>query len=382
MDKKKIILWIVAGVVLVALIVAACFLFVGNNDAGSGKTEPTEQNNGDAKENISMENSIPDAEEDVVFRVGKQTMSRDFFNLYVNLAGYNCVSTFYSTGYLTDIENFSWDDKYEDGQGVTTYNGLAREMALEALLPVYAILDKGIEFGIVWEDADEKELRDWIAEKKKGFGENFDEYLQKGGYGTEEIYYQYFRLQRHRDKIYADIEKNMSKYVDLNKLTDYTKDTITANHILVMFEGVDSGDISDEDRANTRKKAEDILARLKNGEDFETLRKEFSEDPGAGDEGYTFYQSGELNDGSGGVLYPQFAQTAFALKIGEFSDLVETDYGFHIIRRMERKTKITDYIEYLRDNTQVQVNKPLYEQINVKLDIKDYYLNEEATPAE
>ncbi len=382
MDKKKIILWIGIGIVVAALIATACFLFARNNDGGGGKTEYTEHNSGETKENISMENSIPDAGEDVVFRVGKQTMSRDFFNLYVNLAGYSSVSSFYSTGYITDLETFSWDDKYEDGQGVTTYNGLAREMALNALIPVYAVLDQGIEFGIVWEEEDEKELRTWIDQQKEGFGGNFDEYLQKGGYNTEEIYYQYYRLQRHRDKIYADIEKNIGKYADLNKLTDYTKDTITANHILVMFESAETGEVSEEDRTNTRKKAEDILARLKNGEDFETLRKELSEDSVAGEEGYTFYRNGELSDGSGGVLYPQFADAAYALKVGEFSELVETDYGFHIVKRMERKVGIEDYIEYLRENAEVQVNKPVYDQINVKLDIKDYYLDEEAAPAE
>lgn len=378
MDKKKIVILIVAGIIVASLIAAACFLFAGNNKDGSSET--TNVQTQDGNENIKFDDSVAINEDDVVIKVGKQTMDRDLFSLYVNLAGYSSVSAFYSAGHIESLDNFSWDDPYTDGGISTTYNGLARDMALEALIPVLAIIDQGVDFGILWEDADEKMLRSWFDEQKKGFGENFEEYLKKGGYGNEEIFYEYYRLQSHRDKIYEDIEGNLEKYADLKKLEDYTKDTITANHILIMFDGAkESREVTAEDKASTRADAEAVLARLKAGEDFETLRKELSEDPGATDEGYTFNKNGELNDGSGGILYPQFAEGAFALKVGEISGLIETDYGFHIIKRMERKVTLVDYIEYLRDTAPVQVNKPVFDQINVQIDMKDYYTGEEKT---
>ena len=85
------------------------------------------------------------------------------------------------------------------------------------------------------------------------------------------------------------------------------------------------------DQSAKKKTAEDVLARVKNGEDFTKLAKEFSEDPGSKDKG-GLYEGVTI-----GQFMPEFEKAALELEPGQVSpNLVETSYGFHIIK-LEKK---------------------------------------------
>ncbi len=88
------------------------------------------------------------------------------------------------------------------------------------------------------------------------------------------------------------------------------------------------------DESAARKKAEDTLGRLKAGANFATLAKQLSEDPGSKDNGGSYgYVTRDVN------FDETFLNAAFALKEGKISGLVRTQFGFHIIKVDDRRTK-------------------------------------------
>jgi peptidyl-prolyl cis-trans isomerase C len=104
---------------------------------------------------------------------------------------------------------------------------------------------------------------------------------------------------------------------------------VRASHILISFP--QNADAAAKQQAKT--KAEGILKDLKAGKDFAAAAKESSQDPGSAVNG------GDLGFFEKGQMVPPFEQAAFALNPGEMSELVESQFGYHIIKVAEKQTQ-------------------------------------------
>ena len=114
---------------------------------------------------------------------------------------------------------------------------------------------------------------------------------------------------------------------------------VRASHILVAVRA----DAPPEDALAAENKANDLEARLKKGEPFETLAKENSDDPS------TKQSGGDLDYFSRERIMPEFADAAFKLKKGEVSAPVRTQFGYHIIKLTDRKEAHTATFAEARD---------------------------------
>src|SRR5260370_31420950 len=101
---------------------------------------------------------------------------------------------------------------------------------------------------------------------------------------------------------------------------------------------------TDAEVEEVKKKAEDVLKQVKKGGKFEDLAKKYSEDPGSKDKG------GDLSWITQGRAVPEFERTAFSLSPGQVSDLVKTQYGFHIIKVLEKDTAHTKPFDEVKDS--------------------------------
>lgn len=110
---------------------------------------------------------------------------------------------------------------------------------------------------------------------------------------------------------------------------EFASESRHARHILILADAK----AKPEQKAEARKKAEALLAQVKQHPDqFGELAKKESQDPGSASKG------GDLGFFGHGAMVKPFEDAAFKLKAGEISDIVQTDYGFHIIQLIEAKT--------------------------------------------
>jgi peptidyl-prolyl cis-trans isomerase D len=124
----------------------------------------------------------------------------------------------------------------------------------------------------------------------------------------------------------------ITNYYNQNRYRFETPERVLASHILFMTQDVATGEaFSEEKKAELKTMAEGVLARVKAGEDFATLAKEYSGDPGSKDNG------GDLGWVLRGQMVPEFEAAVFALQPNQVTDqLVETDFGYHIIKAFDR----------------------------------------------
>lgn len=106
--------------------------------------------------------------------------------------------------------------------------------------------------------------------------------------------------------------------------------TVAASHVLIQYKGsLRAGPNITRTKEEAKKLAAEVQAKAKKGQDFAGLAKQYSDEPGAKE------RAGGLGKFTRRTMVKPFADAAFALKPGDISEIVETDFGFHVIKRTE-----------------------------------------------
>ncbi|MDB4978798.1 MAG: preprotein translocase subunit SecD [Candidatus Peribacteria bacterium] len=121
---------------------------------------------------------------------------------------------------------------------------------------------------------------------------------------------------------------------------DKGKEEMEASHILISYKGASNADKTvTRTKEEAKAKADAIRARLLKGEDFTAIAKAESDGPSRND-------GGKLGVFSRGMMVPAFENAAFKLKPGEYSSVVETQFGFHIIKQDKPAVQTADKVSY------------------------------------
>lgn len=267
-------------------------------------------------------------------------------------------------GYSNEI----WSTEMEKGK---TYEDVLKDTVLESMAISEVIYQEAKKQGIEpTKDEVQKEINNFKEKIKNN--EQYKKDNKEMGINDKFLEFQYSRelanknLQNKFIKDSNISDKEMKKYYDENK-DDFYIDTVTASHILLKTQDDEGKDLSEEKKKEVKKKAEEVLAKAKKGEDFAKLANKYSQDPGSAENG------GELGTFGRGEMVSEFEDAAFDMKPGEISELVESSFGYHIIKVSDRvdkqgtfdevkdeiknilvSDKYNQYIEKLRNDSKIE----------------------------
>ena len=195
-------------------------------------------------------------------------------------------------------------------------------------------IDKKI-FDVVYKNDEdiEKQVKEQMDYIKNQYKDNWEETLKNAGYEDEYALEDEFRLQYQRNKAIDDNLKENIKEKDIKKYyEEEVVGDISAKHILIKVKSdSDSEGLSDEE---AKKKANELIKKLDNGEDFAKLAKENSDDTGSATNG------GDLGFFNKGQMVQEFEDAAYDLRVNEYTkEPVKTTYGYHIILKTGEKDK-------------------------------------------
>lgn len=291
---------------------------------------------------------------------------------------YNMVKNMYEMQMGEDVLN------QEVEEGVTLRDQVIDEI-ISQLVTEQIILQDAEKRGIKVED---KEIEETIEGYKEMVGgeEAFNNYLKSNSIELADFKEDVKKMEiakKQKEAMMKDIkvsEKEEKAYFEEHKAE---LEQVKARHILIKAEKTD-----ETQDAEAKKKAEEILAEIKNGGDFEAIAKEKSEDTSA-------MNGGDLGYFGRGAMVKEFDEAAFALEPGQVSELVRSDYGYHIIKSDDKKLtfeelktdidnllkeqKYIEEMEKLESSAKIEIFKDNIKLEEPKEEKKDSEEKEEAT---
>lgn len=283
--------------------------------------------------------------EDVVAKVNGETVSREEFD-----KNFEMYKKIYEDNYGSDILS-------KNAGGNKTFEDLIKENVLEKLILEQIILQEAEKEDLI---VTSEEIDNEINTYKELVGgeEKFKEFLEKNNMDMD-----YFKkglkkemsIEKYRDKFISEIEisdKEVKEKYDENP-SPYLQ--VRASHILV----------------KEQEEAETILQELKNGADFIKIAMEKSEDKASAVNG------GDVGYFPIGKMVPEFEQAAFSMNIGQISDIVKTEYGYHIIMVTDKLDTFEKVKENVEDDILNQKYNEYLKQLRDKADVEILLSNNE-----
>ena len=254
-----------------------------------------------------------------VLTINGDNVSLSEFNYYFSTAKLQAESAI-----PADQIDMYWETE-KDGK---TMFELLKDSAYEEMVALRVAANKAEAMGIKYTDND-------VMQATNGFK---NQIIQTAS--SEKEYYEMTNTDSDTiteiAKLYAIRSAMLSRFIEdgtLNISDDVLKATFNekwmkAQHILVSLVNNETGEqLTDEQKAEKKALAESLLERVKKGEDFTALMNEYSDDPGKEyePEGYIF---------TSGEMVTEFEDAVKALGANEVSGIVESSYGYHIIKRL------------------------------------------------
>ena len=233
-----------------------------------------------------------------------------------------------------------WDTEVEEG---VKYKDKFKDIMLDQMIDIEAVCEQARKEKLV---PTKEEVDKAFDDLKKNIDADKEYKNELKEMGIDDTY---LRNQQEQDLIIQKYKENfdknvkitdeeMKKYYDEHK-KDYYKDEVKASHILISTVDNNGKPLSEAKKKEAKKKAAEVLKKAKSGEEFSELAKEYSDDPGSAANG------GDLGYFTKGQMVQPFEEAAFSLKPGEISGLVESEYGYHIIKVYDKIDKQLSFDE-------------------------------------
>jgi len=271
-------------------------------------------------------------------------------------------------------------ERYKDILSQNRMTTTSFEGGLKADLQTGRVTDKVGSFVVI----PDSEVRDWLAytgeeiklayvsfdpaafEKKVEVGDGelsawFEENKEK--YRSEpevRLEYLFFGFAEDAKQVKLSDEELKARY-ESDKAMYQTPEQRHARHILLKTAEGDSEAV----RAEKKKKAEEVLALARQGKDFAELARKYSEGP-------TKDRGGDLGFFARGRMVPSFDEAVFSMKTGEISELVETPFGYHVIKLEEIRPATGRSFEQVKDNLAKSVRQEKARGLTFKRASKTY----------
>lgn len=236
-----------------------------------------------------------------------------------------------------------------DGKNPKQY---AKDTALDELVAMIVQAQKASEFDVELTESQEQEIIDYKKSVVDQLGrDQYLAYLEEVGI-SDKTFTDILKLQDTARNVYEYVISSDSKFeISDEEAVQFYEDekearfaldeeNIVAKHILISILDENGDEYDEETKQEKLTLAEEILLKIQNGEDFDTLMNEYSEDPGlaTNPDGYMFAQNGQMVE--------PFETAAFNLEEGQVSEIVETDFGYHIIKVVETGIMYIPYEDY------------------------------------